>query len=532
MHQKIPITHPFFSSSSSSYLELIDIYTRNRALKPGKSLHSHLIINALANSPHFASKLISLYTACKQLNVAQKVFDEIPKSNIRGWVAFIGSCARNSYYQETISAFSDMLKHGFNHDKIVLPSVLKACGHLNDRNTGQKLHAVVVKNGFVSDPFVSCSLIDMYSKCGIVIDAEKVFDEMPERDLVSLNTMVSGFVHNGSVKEAMCLVEKMKLSGFRPDIVTWNLLISGFSQANDEAMVAKIFEIMDVKPDVVSFTSVISGFIQNFQSPKAYSVFRQMLKVCLFPTASTISALLPGPANTANLRCGKEIHGYSIVIGLDKDIYVKSALIDMYAKCGSISEAMLIFQKMPERNTVTWNSMIFGYANHGYCNEAIGLFYKMLEKDEKKLDHLSFTAGLTACAHAGMVDLGKGLFEMMREKYGIVPRVEHYVCMVDLLGRTGKVQEAYDVICKMPVEPDLFVWGALLGACKRYGFVDLAEMAAGKLAKLEPKSSGSSVALVSLYADSSRWGNATELKRTMKKRKLRSYPSRSWIEVL
>ncbi|GFP89777.1 pentatricopeptide repeat-containing protein at5g59600 [Phtheirospermum japonicum] len=399
-----------------------------------------------------------------------------------------------------MSAFSVMQKQGFNHDRIVLPSVLKACGHLSDRKTGEKLHAVVLKNGFGSDPFVSCSLIDMYSKCFAVENAKLVFDEMPERDLVSLNTMVSGFVHNSSVKEAMGLVEKMKSSGFRPDIVTWN--------------------------------SLISGLIQNSQSPKAYSVFRKMLRVRLSPTSSTISSLLPGPANTANLRRGKEIHGYSIIIGLNDDIYVKSALIDMYAKCGSISEAMTIFRKMPERNTVTWNSMIFGYANHGYCNEAIGLFYKMLEKDDKKLDHLSFTAALTACAHAGTVDLGKGLFRMMWEKYRIEPRVEHFACMVDLLGRAGKVEEAYGVICKMPVEPDLFVWGALLGACKRHGCMDLAEVAAGKLAKLEPRSSGSSVALLSLYADSSRWGNVLEMKRTMKKRKLRSYPSRSWIEVL
>ncbi|KAK6118614.1 hypothetical protein DH2020_047656 [Rehmannia glutinosa] len=530
MHQKIPISHHSLSSSSL-YVDLIDIYTNSRALKSGRALHAQLITNGLANSAQFASKLIAFYTRCKQLTVARKVFEEIPKTNIRGWVALIGSYARNGYYQEAMGMFTEMQKQGFKHDIIVLPSVLKACGQLSDRKTGEKLHAVV----FESDAFVMCALIDMYSKCGMVEKAKRVFDVMAEIDLVSLNTMVSGYVQNGSVKEALVLVEEMKLLGVKPDIVTWNSLISGFSQANDEVMVRKIFEIMDtegVKPDVVSWTSVISGLVQNFQSTKAYSAFRQMLQAGLSPTASTISSLLPASANIADLRRGKEIHGYSKIMGLEEDVYVRSSLIDMYAKCGSISEAMTLFEEMSERNAVTWNSMIFGYANHGYCNEAIELFTQMLREEEGKLDHLTFTAALVACAHAGMVDLGESLFHLMQEKYNIVPRLEHYACMVDLLGRAGKIGEAYSLIQRIPIEPDLFVWGALLGACKQHDCVDLAEIAAKQLAKLEPKSSGSSVLLLSLYADSSRWGNAIELKKMMKKRKLRSFPSCSWIEVL
>ncbi|KAL6511987.1 hypothetical protein OROGR_021584 [Orobanche gracilis] len=536
MHKKIPITSPSFSSSPL-HAELINSYTRSRALRPGKSLHAHLIINGQARSAHLISKLIAFYAGCKLLGVARKVFEEIPKSSIRGWVAYIGSCARNSYYTEAMGAFDEMQKEGFKHDRIVVPSVLKACGHLRDRKTGEKLHAIVLKCEFETDAFVACALIDMYSKCGMLERAKKVFDVMPEIDLVSLSTMVSGYVHNGSVKEAWDLVEKMKLLGVEPDIVTWNSLISGFSQANDQMMVSKIFEIMEadgVKTDVVSFTSVISGLVQNLQMGKAYSAFQQLVKARLVPTASTISTLLPASSSTANLRSGKEIHGHSIVLGLNDDIYVKSSLIDMYAKCGSIPEAMSIFGEMTERSTVAWNSMIFGYANHGYCNEAITLFNQMMMEDRNKIDHLSFTAVLTACAHSGMVRLGESLFHIMWEKYGIMPRVEHYACMVDLLGRAGMVGEAYGVIKRMPIWPDSFVWGALLGACKQHGCVDLAEMAAQKLAELEPGSSGSGLVLLSMYSDSSRWGDVIRMKEMMKKkkRKVRSFASRSWIEVV
>ncbi|KAJ9698474.1 hypothetical protein PVL29_007519 [Vitis rotundifolia] len=186
---------------------------------------------------------------------------------------------------------------------------------------------------------------------------------------------------------------------------------------------------------------------------------------------------------------------------------------------------------MPERNTVTWNSLIFGYANHGYCNEAIELFNQMEESDTK-LDHLTFTAVLNACSHAGKVELGESLFQKMQEKYRIEPRLEHYACMVDLLGRAGKLSEAYHLIKAMPVEPDKFVWGALLGACRNHGNIELAEVAAEHLFELEPESPGSSLLLSNLYADAGRWGNAAKMKKMMKQRKFSKFPGCSWIEAV
>ncbi|KAL8524564.1 hypothetical protein ACS0TY_014238 [Phlomoides rotata] len=198
-----------------------------------------------------------------------------------------------------------------------------------------------------------------------------------------------------------------------------------------------------------------------------------MMQSRVSPQASTISALLPASSITVDLRAGKEIHGYSVAMGFEEDVYVRTTLIDMYAKCV-----------------------------------------------------------LTACSHAGMVDLGEGLFSMMQEKYGIVPRLEHYACMVDLLGRAGKVDEVYGIVQRMPIEADLFVWGALLGACRQHNCLDLAEIATKRLAKLEPKSSGSSVVLSSLYGEYSRWENVLKVKKTTKKKKLRSFTGCSWIQVV
>lgn len=530
-HPKPLTYHCSFPSSSDGYTELIEIYSRDRALLSGKALHSRLITNGLAPSTHFASKLIAFYAECRQLSDARKLFDSIPQQNIPRWIVLIGAYSRHGFHREAMSVFREMQGQGLEPNKFVLPSALKACGHLSDRRTGAKIHTVILKYQFESDEFVNSALIGMYSKCGEVAKARRVFDGMVEKDLVSMNTMVLGYVQLGFVKEALDLVEKMRLVGVKPNVVTWNTLIAGFSQANDEVMIAQLFRFMQdagVKPDVVSWTSIISGFVKNFRNNEAFGSFRKMLDLGLCPSSATISSILPACATVADLTRGKEIHGYAVVIGVGEDIFVCSALIDMYAKCGLIHEAKTLFDHMPERNTVTQNSMIFSYANHGYSIEGIELFIQMV-KDGKKPDHITFTAILTACCQGGMIGLGEHLFAFMQEKYGIQPRLEHYACMVDLLGRGGKVIEAYHLIQKMPIEPDLYVWGALLGACRQYGLVDLAEIAVKRLAKLEPESAGSSLLISNLYAEAGKWGNSSRVKRAMKKRKLRMFPGCSWI---
>ncbi|XP_059297651.1 pentatricopeptide repeat-containing protein At5g59600 [Lycium ferocissimum] len=522
------------AKATDIYTKLLECYTQNGALQFGKALHAHLAINGLVNRTHFASKLIALYVECKHLSHARKLFDNIPKSDIRRWIVLIGAYARRGFYNEAMGVFSEMQRQGKKPNKFVLPSVLKACGRFNDYRSGEILHGVILKNEFEFDTYVVSALIDMYSKCGRVEKAKRVFYGVSDKDLVALNALVSGCVQHGIVKEALDLVEEMKVHGMKPNVVTYNTLIAGFSQADDRAMVFEVIELMQdnsLELDVVSWTSIISGLVQNFHNKDAFDMFKRMLDVGMCPSSATVSSILPACATVADLMRGKEIHSYAVVMGIEKDIYVRSALIDMYAKCGFICEAKHLFSETRERNTVTWNSMIFGCANHGYSSETIGLFDQMLREEETKPDHLTFVAAFTACSHAGLVQYGESLFKLMQEKYAIKPRLEHFACMVDLLGRAGKLDEAYNLIQSMSIEPDLFVWGALLGACRQHGNMDLAAVAAEMLAKLEPESAGSSVLLSGLYADASKWVNVAKVKRVIKKKKLQKVPGCSWVEV-
>ncbi|KAL4558204.1 hypothetical protein LXL04_036402 [Taraxacum kok-saghyz] len=525
--------HCFRSSQSPSdrYVKIIENYASNRALQLGKRLHAHLIINGLARSPYIASKLISFYTECRQICNARKLFDEIPKTNTRRWTVLVGAYARHGFHQEAMDAFSEMQIEGLAPNKFIVPSVLKACGHLSDRQTGEKLHAVIVKQEFKSDPFVISALIDMYSKCGKTNKARNVFDLMVKFDLVAMNTMVAGYVQHGLINEALILFTQTQSLGFVPNLVTWNTLIAGFSQANDDSNVAKLFQLMlesGIPPDVVSWTSVISGFVQNLRNQEAFDSFKKMLATGIHPTSATISSLLPAFTNLADSLHGKQIHAYSIVTGIEKDVFVSSALIDMYSKSGFIYESKTIFHKMPEKNTITYNSMIFGFANHGHYNEAITLFNQMVDQ-KVKLDHLTFTAVLTACSQSGMIEIGKNVFLIMQKEFKIEPRLEHYACMVHLLGQKGKLREAFELIEGMVIEPDVYVWGALLGGCKRHGDVGLAEVAAKRVAELEPDSVGSSVVLANMYADAGSWGYAARVKQKMKKMKMKRIQGSSWI---
>ncbi|KAJ8439857.1 hypothetical protein Cgig2_003923 [Carnegiea gigantea] len=534
-HQSHIINRSFQTSSDAYLIRRIEKFAEDRCLLLGKAIHAHLVINGFVHSTHFASKLIAMYSECGELPIARQLFDRIPKTNYRRWIVLIGAYAKCGFYREALNFLREMQVDGVRPNNYVLPSALKACGHLSEWWHGKELHALILRWSFEYDAFVNSALIDMYSKCGFVEKARNVFDGMIEKDLIALNATVAGYVQAGLVKDALDMVESVQMKGFRPNLVTWNTLIAGFSRAGNTSMVDELFQLMRVngiEPDVVSWTSVISGLVQNFQNGEAFITFKKMMgsgSGC-YPTTNTISSLLSACANVANVKHGKEVHGFALMVGLEQDIYVRSALIDMYAKCGCIFQASALFHKMPRRNSPTWNSMIFGYANHGYCDEAIELFKRMEIEDREKLNHLTFTAALTACSHGRRLELGRNLFKSMQENYRISPRLEHYACMVDLLGRGGELTEAYDLIKAMPIEPDLFVWGALLGACKQHGEIELAEVAAKQLSELEPQGAGTRL-LSGLYAGAGSWSNAMKLKKLMKKKKCKTFSGCSWVEA-
>ncbi|XVF72985.1 hypothetical protein PTKIN_Ptkin12aG0165000 [Pterospermum kingtungense] len=356
-----------------------------------------------------------------------------------------------------------------------------ACAALPYLLHGQILHSHFLKSGFGLDCYALTALMDMYAKLRMLPLARQVFDEMRVRN-----------------------------------VPTWNALIAGYSRCGDMKEASELFKSMPEK-NVVSWTSMISGYSQNGQFSRALEMFLRMEKeTAIKPNRVTIASVLPACANLGALEVGERIEAYARENGLFEDLYVSTCVLEMYTRCGKIEVAKRVFDEIGQRrNLCSWNSMIMGFALHGKCIEALEYYDQMLHEGTAP-DDVTFVGVLLACTHGGLVVIGRELFESMAEKYHINPKLEHFGCMVDLLGRAGALQEAYDLIKTMHMKPDAVVWGALLGACSFHNNVELAEKAAQHLFQLEPWNAGNYVILSNIYASAGRWDGVAKLRKSMK----------------
>eukprot|EP01018_Ginkgo_biloba_P038057 Gb_22048 [translate_table: standard] len=540
----------------STYASLLQVCVDTKALAEGKVVHNHMIDKGFKPDVFLGTKLVVMYAKCGNLVDARRVLGEMPKRTAVSWTAMIAAYAKHGRAEEALKLFYQMQKTGVKPDKFTFASVLPACANLASLEQGKKVHEEIRRSGLQSNVFVESALVDMYVKCGSIEDARNVFDGMPERNVVSWTAMVSGYAQSGNVDEAQKLFEKMP----ERNAVSWNAMIAGYAQNGHVDKALKLFEAMPER-NVVSWNSMIAGYAQNglvnealdlFQKmPKrdviswntaigiyaqngpfheALKLYQQMQITGVKPNPTTFASVLSACANLAALEQGKGIHNYIIKSGLESQVFVGSALVDMYAKCGSIEDARKEFDTMSERNVVSWSAMIVGYALHGCSKEAFQLFRKMLHSGTKP-NHVTFVGVLSACCHAGLLDDGWQYFDRMSQDYHIVPAPDHYCCMVDLLGRAGHLDEAEKFIKKMPVKPDAAVWMSLLGACRIHSNAELGERVAETLLELDPKNSTHYVLLSNIYAAGGKLDEKEKVRKMMKDKNVKKMPGRSWIEV-
>ncbi|GLT32212.1 hypothetical protein SLA2020_068950 [Shorea laevis] len=472
----------------------------------------------------------------------------------------------------------------------VVHLVFKACASSSKLNYGKSLHAEVMKTAAFFDVKIGTSLLDMYAKCGHITDAGRVFDEMPVRSVVTLNAMIGGYLRNGDTKSALDLFGKMStrtavtwiemIDGFarRGDtlkarsffdvvpsdlrnVVTWTAMIDGYTRNEEMEAARELFEdmpernfyvwssmisgyckrgnvkearaIFDRVPvrNLVNWNAMISGYAQNGFCEEALEAYWKMQAEAFEPDGVTIACVLSACAQLGQLEAGKEIHNLIVEKEIELNRFVLNGLVDMYAKCGDLSNAKLIFEGMSHRTTTCWNSMISGLAIHGQSEEALE-FFRRMEDSNEKADEITFLSLLSACVHGGYVDEGLEVFSKM-EKHGVTAGVKHYGCLVDLLGRAGRLKEAFDLIKNMPVKPNDAVWGALLGACRVYLEMDMVEQVMQEVVKVHGKmDSGDDlhyVLLSNIYAASDRWEKAEKMRMSMTDKGFQKTPGRSAV---
>eukprot|EP01018_Ginkgo_biloba_P015181 Gb_08060 [translate_table: standard] len=519
------------SVKPETYASLLQACATVKALSEGKQVHAHILMSTVNLNAFLATKLVSMYSKCGNVVDARLVFNKITNRTVFLWNAMIRGYATNGFYKEALTLYSQMQESGVYPDNYTFPCVLKACAGLEALHEGMEIHDYTIRRGYKSDVFVGNALVAMYAKCRNVDKARHVFDKMPQKDVVSWNGMLAGYVQNGKFDDALELFDQMQLKEVNPDSATIAGVFPAFVHAKAGSIenARQVFDKMSQK-DVISWNAMIAGYVQNGHCDEALKLFDQMEMEGMKPDTITITSVLPACARLAALQRGKDIHEYIIRSKLDSHVFLFNALIDMYAKCGSIQDARNVFDSMSQRDVVTWTAMIAGYGMHGHGEDALSLFHQMQEVGTKP-DHITFVSVLSACSHAGLVYEGCQYFDCMSRDYQIPPRVEHYACMVDLLGRAGCLDEAQDLIEKMPLEPNDSVWGALLSACRVYCNLELGEHVAKRLFQLCPENSGYYVLLSNIYAAADRWDDVRMVRALMNDRGLKKTPGCSRIEV-
>ncbi|GFP86549.1 pentatricopeptide repeat-containing protein at2g41080 [Phtheirospermum japonicum] len=437
----------------------------HRSIPVARQLHSIIITGGFSNIKFVSNHLINAYVKLGSLETALKVFNKMGQRNSATWNAVITGMIKYEFNNEGLRLFKVMRADGFLSDAYTLGSILRACAGLKDLIKGKQVHSYAVRSGLELNSVVGSSTAHMYMRCGSLTEGELVIKQMPVRNIVAFNTLIAGRVQNGCPTGALDLYRTLKVTGLRPDKIT--------------------------------FTSVITS----------------------------CSAL-------STLGQGQQIHAEVVKNGSTSVAAVISSLISMYSRCGCLDDAVKIFKekKEVENDLVLWSSMISAYGFHGKGKEATDLF-KQMEFTGIEANEVTFLSLLYACSHCGLKDEGLEFFDLMVKKYKLKPETKHYTCIVDLLGRTGRLDEAEGLIRSMPVEPDAITWKTLLSACRIHKNAGMAKRIAEEIIKIDPLDSASYVLLSNAQASAKRWEGVLEIRKKMRDRMVKKEPGVSWFEL-
>ncbi|XP_022989321.1 pentatricopeptide repeat-containing protein At4g04370 isoform X2 [Cucurbita maxima] len=646
-----------------TFPSLLKACTLLNSFSDGLSIHQSVIVNGLSHDSYIGSSLISFYAKFGCIHLGRKVFDTMPERNVVPWTAIIGCYSRQGDVGIAFTMFKQMRESEIHPTSVTFLSLLPGISELP---LLQGLHCLIILYGFGSDLALSNSMVCMYGRCGSVDYATSLFESMDSRDIVSWNSLLSAYSKIVGIEEILQLVHAMRIEGIKPDKRTFCSVLSAsatkcdirlgklvhglvlkhgldMDQQVETTLVVlylkcscldfalKVFE-SSIEKDVVLWTAMISGLVQNDCSDNALEVFYRMVESNVKLGTATLASTLAACAQLGCYHIGTSIHGYILRQGIMFDIPAQNSLVTMYAKCNRLEQSCAIFNKIVEKNLVSWNAIIAGHAKNGYLNKAIFFFTEMratsfqrpdsitvtsllqacgsagalcqgkwihniifrsslipcimtetalvdmyfkcgdVETAQKCFDsmlqkdlvtwstlitgygfngkgeialrkyseflgtgmepnHVIFLSVLSACNHSGLINQGLSIYESMAKDFSMPTNLEHRACIIDLLSRAGKVEEAYSFYNRMFEEPSIDVLGILLDACRVNGNVELGEVISRDMFELKPVDAGNYVQLAHSYASTSRWDGVEVAWTQMRSLGLKKLPGWSCIEV-
>ncbi|CAN1270635.1 Pentatricopeptide repeat-containing protein At3g12770 [Linum perenne] len=516
-------------------------------------VHTQLTVSGLQCHGFLVTKLVNACTRLREISYACKLFDGFPGPDVYLWNAIIRCYSRHSLFRDAVSMYGRMQLVWANPDSFTFTCVLKACSGLPALEMGRRIQGQIFRHGFDSDVFVQNGLVTFYAKCGEIELANKVFGRLSDKTIVTWTSMISGYAQNGKSLEALRVYGQMRNTNLTPEWITFVSVLKaytdiegleggkcihgctikmGFELVPDlvvalTAFYAKCGQVES--PNLILWNAMISGYAKNGHAEEAVELFRRMVNKKVGPDSISVTSSISACGQVGSIELARWMDEYVANSEFKADVVVNTALIDMYAKCGSVNSSRDVFNRTGEKDVVMWSAMIAAYALHGQGQEAIDLFTAMRHTGVQPND-VTFVSLLSACNHSGLVEEGWKLFHCMRE-YGIEPRHQHYACVVDLLGRAGFLDRAYEFIRNMPIEPGVSVWGALLTACKIHRHVTLGEYAAERIFSLDQFSTGHHVQLSNIYASARMWDHVSKMRVLMKGKGLSKDLGYSSIEI-
>ncbi|XP_065869851.1 putative pentatricopeptide repeat-containing protein At3g47840 isoform X1 [Euphorbia lathyris] len=530
----------------------------------GESMHAYSVKTDFVDSVFVGSALLDMYMKVGKIKQGCMVFDEMSTRNVVSWTAVITGLVHAGYGKLGLEYFSEMWRSKVACDSHTFAIALKACANLGSLNHGREIHCQTLKRSLEESSFVANTLATMYNKCGKLEYGLHLFEKMTIRDVVSWTMIIATYAQTGKDENALRAFIRMQELGVSPNEFTFAAVISScanlgriewgeqlhgyvlclglisylpvsnsvmtmYSKCGLVTSASLLFQELNSR-DVVSWSTIIAGYSQEGRGEEAFEYLSRMAKEGTRLNEFTLSSLLSVCGNMVTLEQGKQLHAHAFLVGLEKTEMVQSALINMYSKCGSIKEASKVLDEAEINDVISLTAMVNGYAENGCSQEAIDLFEKIPLMGLRP-DPVAFIGVLTACCHAGLVDIGFHYFDLMTKEYQIFPSKEHYGCMIDLLCRAGRLNDAESMIKSMPFQRDDVVWSSLLRACREHGDVECGRRAAEKILELDPNCASTHITLANMYAAKGRWKEAANARKMMRIKGIVKEPGWSWIKI-
>lgn len=538
-------------------------------LQIGRFIHGRISYRRLEFETVLMNSLIDMYVKCGKLKDAQKVFRDILVPNSTSFNILISGYNKEGYMEEMIGIICTMHQKGIKLDDFTFPCALKACSSLSLLALGKLIHCYIVKSGFTCSCFTFSSLIDMYSNCRQMIEAVKLFNQYPDckpstsGSLAVLNSMLSGYVDNEQNVSAINLISQIHSSGMQTDCYTLSnalkvclnlnnlrlghqvhalavingyeldyiigsILVDFYVKSRRVSYALCLFQRLPIK-DIVAWSCLISGCAKIGLNSLAFTLYRDMIRLGLQVDHFIISSVIRACSSLAGLTSGKQVHAFCIKSGYEIEEVIVTSLVDMYSKCGEIEDGLALFNHISERDSVLWTGIIVGCGRNGREREAIMVFKDMIRSGFKP-NEVTLLGVLSACKHAGLVDEGLTIFKSMETEHGIEPSLEHYYCIIGLLGQAGFFEEAEELINVMPFEANTIVWRSLLVACVTHKRTEMVDLIAKHLLATSADDPSVYVTLSNVYATMGMWENSSKLRATMKEVGLKE-AGQSWIQT-